>query len=104
MIEDVLLIDVPFAADAEKAYANAYDLLPYRRLLIDGPTPVHAFGSPSPGSGKSRFLDTLTAIATGRAASTVTEGEYDEEWRNKITSMAHAGAQIFSIDNMKEFT
>ena len=53
------LLDFPFVGDAEYAHAIAAALLPFVREMVDGPTPLHLFEKPQPGSGATLLVHVL---------------------------------------------
>ena len=98
---DELLGDFPFVSDAEKANAIALGLLPFARDLIDGPTPLHLFEKPSPGTGATLLVDMLSLPSTGRPIPTMTEGRDEDEWRKRITAKLRSGSPFVLIDNLR---
>lgn len=101
LLVDDLLGDFPFVSDAERAHIIALCLLPFARGLIAGPTPLHLFEKPSPGTGASLAVDCLHYIATGRHAAMMSEGREEDEWRKRITAKLRGGPQYLVIDNIK---
>jgi len=101
LIGEELLGDFPFVSDSEKSHAIALLLLPFARGLIDGPTPLHLFEKPSPGTGATLLVDMLTFPSIGRAIPTMTEGRDEDEWRKRITSKLLGGSQFIMIDNLR---
>jgi hypothetical protein len=75
--------------------------LPFARDLIDGPTPLHLFEKPSPGTGATLLVDMLSLPATGRALATMTEGRDEDEWRKRITAKLRSGSTFILIDNLR---
>src|SRR5208283_4559809 len=61
-----LLGDFPFVTNAHRAAAVAPMILPFVRYQIDGPTPLHLFDSPQPGSGKTLLADVTAIPALGK--------------------------------------
>ena len=100
-ILDELLGEFPFEGDADLAHAVAVILLPFTRLLIDGPTPLHLIESPTPGTGKGLLAGVMTVPAMGRAPAVMTEGRDEEEWRKRITAKLMGGEQVILIDNVR---
>lgn len=96
-----LLGDFPFVEDAEKAHAIALLLHPFARDLIDGPTPLHLFEKPSPGTGATLLVDMLAFAATGRPIPTMTEGRDEDEWRKRITAKLRTAPAFIFIDNLR---
>jgi hypothetical protein len=101
LILDDLLVDFCFVDESDRANAVAALLLPFVRLLIQGPTPLHLVESPSPGSGKGLLVDALAMPATGRKPPIMTEGRDDEEWRKRVTAKLLQGPQFILIDNLR---
>jgi hypothetical protein len=95
-----LLGDFPFDSEASKAHALAAILLPFVRELIHGPTPLHLFTAPTPGSGKGLLVDIGSLIATGRPASMVSMPRDDEEMRKRITAQLRRGVPMIVLDNI----
>jgi hypothetical protein len=96
-----LLVDFPFVSDADRAHVVAALLLPFIRALIPGPTPVHLFEAPMPGSGKTLLAEVVYLVATGEKADPTTLGRDDEETRKKITSVLALGRPVVLIDNVR---
>ena len=63
---DDLMVDFPFAGDADRAHAMAALLLPFVRRMIDGFTPLHVVEAPSVGSGKGLLCNLISTIVTGK--------------------------------------
>jgi len=97
---DELLCDFPFTGDAERAHALAFLLLPFLRDLINGPTPLHLFEKPSPGTGASLLVEVLALPALGRSPAVMTAGRDEDEWRKRITANLTSGASVMLIDNV----
>jgi putative DNA primase/helicase len=97
---DDLLGDFPFDGEASKAHALAAILLPFVRELVHGPTPLHLFTAPTPGSGKGLLVDIVSLIATGRPASMVSMPRDDEEMRKRITAQLRRGTPMVVLDNI----
>jgi hypothetical protein len=101
LINRELLVDFPMAGDAERASAVACLLLPFVRDMIDGPTPLHLFEAPSPGTGKTLLVDLLTYPSLGRPVSAMTEGKNEDEWRKRVFAKLRSGPSVLLIDNLK---
>ena len=97
-----LLGDFPFVGDAERAHAVSLLLLPFARGLIAGPTPLHLFEKPSPGTGATLLVDVLTYPATGHQLAAMTEGGDDNEWRKRLTAKLRISPNVLLIDNLRE--
>lgn len=97
-----LLFDFPFVDDNSRANAVALLLLPFVRLMINGPTPLHLIDAPAQGSGKSLLAEVIGSVFLGKADATVIpkKGEEDE-WRKSLTSSLKSGQAIVWYDNLK---
>jgi putative DNA primase/helicase len=93
--------DFPFVATSDKAHALAYVLLPFARDLIGGPTPLHLFEAPTPGTGKGLLAEILTMVALGDAYELTAEVESNAEWRKTITTLLHQSRPVIWIDNVR---
>lgn len=97
-----LVHDFPFINESERAHALAFAILPFVREMIGGPTPLHAFDAPEPGTGKSLLVAALTSIALGRSAPSATETYAKDEWRKKITSVLIDAPTFVFFDNINQ--
>jgi putative DNA primase/helicase len=102
LLVEELLGDFPFVSDADRAHAIAFSLLFYLRNLIEGPTPLHLFEKPSPGTGATLLVDVLTWPAIGRPLPAMSEGGDDEEFRKRITAKLRNGPAAILIDNVRK--
>lgn len=100
-IIDELICDFPFLSQAERAHAIALLHLPFARDLIDGPTPLHLFEKPSPGTGATLLVDLLAYPAIGRPIPAMTEGRDEDEWRKRVTASLRSGSSYLFIDNLR---
>ncbi len=100
LILDDLLVDFPFATDADRAHAVAALLLPFVRRMFDGPTPIHLIEAPTPGSGKTLLAELIAMIAVGGASGTTTLTRNEDESRKKLTALLARGPNVISIDNV----
>ncbi|MBI3463303.1 MAG: hypothetical protein HY000_09625 [Planctomycetes bacterium] len=101
MLRVDLLGEFPFVSDAERAHAMALTLLPYVREMIDGPTPLHLFEAPMPGTGKTLCATMAIHPALGRDAPAITEGRDEDEWRKRIFAKLRGGPSVVLIDNLR---
>ncbi|MBW7851041.1 MAG: toprim domain-containing protein, partial [Rhodospirillales bacterium] len=101
LLLDDLLGDFPFTSAAERAHALALLLLPFVRPMIDGPTPLHLIEKPTPGTGATLMVDAIAQVATGAAASIMTEGRDEEEWRKRLTAKLREAPLMVVIDNLR---
>ena len=97
-----LMFDFAFVEQSDRANAVACFLLPFVRDLISGPTPLHDFEAPSPGSGKTLLAEALMSVAFGPGGATaMTEGRDDEEWRKRLTAKLRENPAVVLIDNVR---
>jgi putative DNA primase/helicase len=102
LILDELLADFPFVSDSERAHAVAFMLLPFVRVLIDGPTPLHLFEAPTPGTGKTLLVEALAVPALGgRRLAMMGECRDPDEWRKRLTAKLRSAPAFLVIDNLR---
>ena len=101
LLLDDLLVDFPFAGEAERAHALALVLLPFLRGLVDGPTPLHLVEKPTAGTGASLLADAAARLATGRPAGAMTEGRDEDEWRKRLTAALRGSPPLLLLDNLR---
>ena len=96
-----LIHDFPFVAETDKAHALAALLCPFARELIDGPTPIHDFEAPGPGTGKTLLINALMLPSLGRVPAAMTEGKDEDEWRKRVLAKLMGAPSIIFIDNIR---
>ena len=101
LLLDELLGDFAFVSEADRAAILAALLHPIVRPMIDGPTPLHLIDKPAPGSGAGLLVDVIVWIVTGQAASVMTEGRDEDEWRKRITSKHLTNPLVIVLDNLR---
>ena len=99
LIMDDLLVDFPFVTQADRANVMGAFILPFVRHMIDGPTPLHMFEAPTPGSGKTMMANLISIIANGHLIAAQTIPVNEEEIRKKITAMLRRSPPIILLDN-----
>ena len=92
--------DFPFANAASRANALAVMLLPFVRLMIDGPTPPHHFTASTEGTGKGLCASACSYPYLGRELDINVQKESEAEWRKALTSFFMSGGSHYFIDNM----
>lgn len=93
-----LIDDFPFVSGTDRAVALSAILTAVIRWSL--PTaPLHAFGAPVAGSGKSKLVDIATLISTGQEAAVIAQGRNEEELEKRLGAMLLAGERVVAIDN-----
>jgi len=101
LLLDELLVDFPFASEAERAHALALLLVPFLRGLVDGPTPLHLIEKPTAGTGATLLADVVARVATGRPVAAMTEGRDEDEWRKRLTARLRSSPPVVLLDNLR---
>jgi hypothetical protein len=100
LLLDDLLVDFPFVSNADRANAVGAFVLPFVREIIPGPTPLHMFEAPLPGTGKGLCVEALLRPSCGRGVGTIAQAKDDDEWRKRITAMLRDGHSAIVLDNL----
>lgn len=100
LIFDEYLHDFPFDDDSSKANALACMLLPFVRIMIDGPTPLHVFEAATEGTGKGKLANACAYPSIGRELSSTSQKEDEAEWRKMLTTTLQTGGSHIYIDNL----
>lgn len=100
LILDDLLVDFPFASEADRTHAVALLLLPFVRDLIAGSTPLHDIEAPTPGSGKGLLMKTLLMPGVGPKQSVMSAATDDDEWQKRLLAFLRDSPQAVVIDNV----
>jgi putative DNA primase/helicase len=101
-----LVEDFPFSGpeqgSSERAHALALLMLPFVRAMIGGPTPLHLFEAPTPGTGKTLLAQALTvpALGTSELAAMAEARDFDE-WRKRLTAKLRGAPEFLLIDNIR---
>jgi len=98
-----LMGDFPFKDEASRTNALALLLLPFVRVLIDGPTPLHLIDAAKPGTGKGLLVDAVHVVATGRCAEPMPEADDDAEWRKRVFAALLGDPKFLFIDNVNAY-
>lgn len=62
--------------------------------------PLHAFTSPTPGSGKSYMVDVVSSIYSGKPCPVIGKGESNVELEKRLHTSLVAGHPVVNIDNV----
>lgn len=96
-----LVVDFPFATEADRSAWLSSVLTLVGRHTIAGPCPLFAVDANTRGSGKSRLVDVATMLAQGRKAARSSLSNVDEETRKQISSLLARGEPSTLIDNVR---
>jgi hypothetical protein len=102
LIAEELLGDFPFDDEASKTNAIAALLHPFVRPMITGATPLHLIDKPTPGTGAGLLTEAITFPALGHAASMMSAGKLEDEWRFRLFAALLGGPAVIVIDNVNE--
>ena len=93
-----LLAGFPFVTPADKAVALSAILTALDRHNM--PTaPLHGFSATVAGTGKSKLVDIVSILATGRSAAVKAQPGTEDELEKRLNSELLQGATIITIDN-----
>jgi hypothetical protein len=102
---DELFCDFPFKDGRQRqgrAHIKSLMLLPFVRLMIDGPTPIIAVGAPEGGEGTGKGLLLQTACVPGLGeVSASPETDNVEELRKTVGAAILQNTPIVWFDNIK---
>jgi hypothetical protein len=101
LLLDDMLADFPFVDRASRAHALAYILLPFVRLLINGPTPLHIIDAPKSGTGKTLLALVCSALFVPGGAPVKTCPQTEEEWAKVLTTFLIEGDSHILLDNAR---
>ncbi len=96
-----ILVDFPFATDADRANAIAKMLDPFTRTIHGNLTPLYVVEATAAGTGKGLLIDVLTLIATGEPALRTPLPKSDSELAKKLLSFVVAGTDHIHFDNFE---
>lgn len=96
---ETLIDGFPFVGDADRSVALAAFLTATVRKSIST-APAFAFSAPVAGSGKSKLVDIMSVIATGREAGVIALGGNPEEAEKRVSALLLAGCAV-AIDNVE---
>ncbi|MET9071786.1 hypothetical protein ABZX95_06280 [Streptomyces sp. NPDC004232] len=103
LILNHLLVDFPFASQADRAGAVAMLLEPFARDVIQGNTPLHLIEAATQGTGKSKLAQNCMAVALGCKPDDVPMQalSHDEaEIQKGITTDLMTGTPVVIYDNV----
>jgi hypothetical protein len=95
--------DFPFDGEASRQHALGALLLPFVRLMINGPVPLQCADASTPGTGKGLLQRALMFPALGGMLPALPGVlDDDEELRKKITTSLMRGQQVIRWDNVTQ--
>jgi hypothetical protein len=97
LLRDELLVDFPFASDADRANALALLLTPIVRQRVSL-APLCVIDAPRAGSGKGLLTSITALIATGRPAPVMAAPSDEAEWGKSLTALLDMGCTLIFID------
>jgi hypothetical protein len=95
-----MISDFPIAVPSGRAAWLAALLTLVGRHAFTGPVPMLVLDGNAPGTGKSRLVDLIAVITTGRPMPRQPASSDDKEQRKVITSVVLAGDAAVLIDNV----
>jgi hypothetical protein len=97
LLED-LIGDFPFVAAVDRAVALSAILTILDRRSMTA-APLHAFTSPTAGTGKSLLVDVAAMLATGQPMPVISQGRTEEELEKRLGAALLAGDTAIALDN-----
>lgn len=95
-----LLSDFPFTDPGDRAGAVALLLSMVARHLIEGCVPLFLVSGNIPGAGKTRLVEVMHMICTGKKLAATSWPKEDEEVRKMLLTYAEAARPLVCIDNI----
>ena len=96
-----LVPEFPFVTDADRSVFLSGALTAASRNAFDT-APAFGLTAPTPRTGKSKLVDVLHAIASGKSASVITVGASEEELEKRLDSALLAGVPAIALDNISQ--
>jgi putative DNA primase/helicase len=93
-----LLAGFPFVTPADKAVALSAILTALDRHNMPA-APLHGFSATIAGTGKSKLVDIVSILATGRPAAIKGQPGTEDELEKRLNSELLQGAAIITVDN-----
>jgi hypothetical protein len=93
-----LIATFPFVGEADQAVALSATLTALDRRAM-ATAPLHAFTSPTAGTGKSLLVDIVATLATNQLMPVISQGRTEEELEKRLGAALLAGDVVISLDN-----
>jgi hypothetical protein len=97
-LDDTLLEEFPFVAKVDRAVALSLILTAIDRGAM-ATAPLHAFTSPTAGTGKSLLVDVASLLASGEVTPVISQGSSKEETEKRLGAELLSGNAIVAFDN-----
>lgn len=97
---EALLAGFPFVRKVDHAVTLSAMMTALLRSSLPS-APGHGFDASAPGSGKSKLVDLVAGIATGRAAAAITWTNRPEEDGKRVGAALLAGDAVINLDNVE---
>jgi hypothetical protein len=97
-LNDTLLAEFPFVEDVDRSVTLSAILSAFDRRSL-ATAPLHAFTSPSAGTGKSLLIDLISILLSSQLAPVVAQGKAPEELEKRLATALLYSDQVVSIDN-----
>jgi putative DNA primase/helicase len=89
----------PFVSEGDKSACLALLMTVILRRILPS-APLGGVTANTPGTGKSKLVDVIATIATGRSASVVAIGSTPEELEKRVDSILLKGDTLATFDNV----
>ena len=96
-----LVKDFPFLDRDHRAAWLAALLTPLARFALPGPCPLFLFDANQARTGKTKLVDVVSLLATGRLVARTAFPATDEEMDKRILAIALAGFRMILFDNIE---
>lgn len=93
-----LLAGFPFVTEADRSVAISGIVTALVRPGLRT-APLHGFSATAAGTGKSKMVDIISVIATGREAAVMAQTENREEAEKQLNALLLEGSPIIALDN-----
>jgi hypothetical protein len=97
-LDDTLLEEFPFVEKVDRSVALSLILTAIDRHAM-ATAPLHAFTSPTAGTGKSLLIDIASLLASGEVTPVISQGSSKEETEKRLGAELLTGNPIVAFDN-----
>lgn len=95
-----VVADFPFATDADRSAFLAAVLTPFCQHAIAGCSPLFQIDGNTRGTGKTKLVEVVGLIVTGRTVARLVYAPSNEELSKQITAIALSGDSLVLFDNI----